>query len=351
MSIAAPTVQTTSRTLIRLGAIAISLGLLFGFPAAASAAGAFLSAEGTTAVTLNRERAIISLNNGIERIDLKLDVDAFDSSLALIIPTPSPATVTPGSDSTFAYVKREMTMTQTHVDLWWELPPRSQSTSGPDGDDRTTDPSILDRVLLGPFEAVSLESDDAEGLQKWLDTHGYTLPETTSERLKPYLYKGWYFTAIKLTSDYELSGSLVPIRIEFETDDFVYPLALSQAFTPAQQITLYVFADFRATVSNLVTGSVDYTVIWARAVRDKALKPLGSYLTTIELTITEPNRITDDLVIKPAPNDGEVGSTTTVYHHMTFLGIPAGWAITLSIITISFVVIALTVMPDKRRKD
>ena len=94
-------------------------------------------------------------------------------------------------------------------------------------------PSCSIRCSSGRCEATTLEAVDATGLTEWLDTNGYAIRDEIAALLDEYVEKGWYFVALKLTSDVPLDGGLDPIRFTFDSDELVYPMALSKAATDA----------------------------------------------------------------------------------------------------------------------
>ena len=344
-----------SRVLASLLALAIASGGAVALPLATPAYACACGAMATLAdspVTINSEAAIVSLIDGQERIDMRLGLDALSAETGLIVPTPTPATVSLGAMSDFTVLNTEMTPRQVTKDEWWRPDPRSNGSDwlgAPNTGSSAAPPTVISQVQLGPIEATTLAAGDAEGLTGWLGANGYGLSEAVTERLGHYVDREWAFVAMKLTGDKPL-GELTPIRFEFASDEFVYPMFLSQAATTTQVVHLYILADHRQTVAFADGKSADATVNWARLVRDIDIQQRGMYLTAVTMRFTDPeSTITDDLVITRASTDEEVGTEVIVYNYMALFGIPIGWLLVFFVVVIMSAVILLALSPRRLR--
>ena len=323
-------------------AFALSVGVCLAGSAQAYAGGALAEPIDSQRPTrLSEESAIVSMADGVERIDLRLSLNSPEVHTGLIIPTPTPATVSGGSPNDFTYVAREIVPTRINTDLWWRWPPRKN----PDAPS-TTETTVVNRIHLGVIQATALEPEDGETLDAWLEKNEYQISPDARSRLAHYIDKGWSFTAVKLTASYPLTGDLAPIRIEFETDTFVYPLFLTLGNADALDLRLNIFSDHRTTISSSHSAAVDHEVIWAKKVRDNALKSLGAYLTVIDMSFENPRSSpVGDLSITRAETDEEVGTQVVVEHYMTVLGIPIAWVILFLSLAIMAAVLTLTLRP------
>ena len=156
-----------TRTTKALGlavATALLVGLQVASPALACACGAPAPVPGTE-VDVNRETAIVRWDGDSEEIVMQLDMISDAGETGLVVPTPSPATVTAGDAQTFDEIDAEI---QPRVEIkydWWGPNPFDGPGGGPDG----SAPQVLDRVQLGPIEATTLAASDSRGLTDWLD--------------------------------------------------------------------------------------------------------------------------------------------------------------------------------------
>ena len=288
-------------------------------PANACGCGAFAPAP-DTAIAVATESAVISHVDGIESIVLSVGVDSEAMQTGLVIPSPSPATITAGSSTLIAEVESAIEPTTVYVDDWW----------GTDaGIGEASEPVVLDRVTVGGLEAVTLAAADSNGLGTWLQQNGFQIPIESSSLITQYVAKGWYFTAVKLSNEQKLDGLLDPIQISFASESIVYPMGMSRAAATGQSIRLYVVSDSR--MRPVQEGTVDgrlnaaQRTVWAGPVSGGELGALGGYLTAIDLRYDTPAlQITGDIALVPAQSNDAVDPTVVAIRPIELLGIPLG---------------------------
>ena len=309
-----------------LAVLLFALGLAIApvAPAGACACGGVAPAPGSE-VSVGEERAIISWQDGVERIDLLLGVLSSDSHAGLVFPTPAPATVTLGDRADFDAIGRVTTPERIEEYDWWTFP-----GAGGDGGAPGAAPEVLATVQLGPIEAVSLAASDTAGLETWLAANDYALSPEVTALLDGYVQRGWFFVALKLTGEAPLDGGLDPLRFTFESDELVYPLELSRAATSPQTVRLYVFDDHRQNVSFVGAGApaASFTS-WAAPVTGTEVEAFGQYLTVFELWFSDPaDQILGDLVFADTLSDETTGTQHTVVVPVAVFGMPLGWLLT-----------------------
>lgn len=333
--------MTRTRFLAVLPVAAILLGLQVVAPAAACACGAPAPRPGDE-VVVDKELAILSWDGEEERIELLLDMLSSADDVGLIFPTPSPAKVTAGDRATFSDIEEAIAPREVFIDEWW--PDLGYGAGAPDGGGA---PEVLDQVQLGPVEATTLAADDATGLTEWLDENGYAIRDEIAEGLAGYVERGWYFVALKLTSDAPLDGMLDPVRFTFDSDQLVYPMALSQKAESVQQARLYVFQDHRARITGLDDPAATLpgaSTTWAGPAPD-AFTDLGGYLTVIDLFFANPSHdIPGDLVAVQSGDDEPLQPVYTTTRPVTVLGIPFGVVVILGAVAGVLILLALGTM-------
>jgi hypothetical protein len=316
--------------------VALLMGVQFAGPAAACACGAPAPKPGQD-VIVDKELAILSWDGDKERIELLLDMLTDSDDVGLIFPTPAPATVTAGDRDTFAKIEDAIAPKETVVDDWW-------GGDGGDGATAGAPPTVLDQVQLGPVQATTLAADDATGLKDWLDQNGYGIRPAIEEGLEEYVDKGWFFVALKLTSDAPLDGMLDPVRFTFDSDQLVYPMALSKRADSLQQARLYVLQDHRSRIAGLDDPSTQLaqeSTAWAGPAPD-VVADLGAYLTVIDLYFPNPStQIPGDLVAVQAGDDEPLQPTYEVTRPVTVFGIPFGVVVILGAVAALLVLFAL----------
>jgi hypothetical protein len=328
-----------ARALAILPVAAVLVGLQVAAPASACACGAPAPRPGTD-VIVDKEHAILSWDGEQERIELLLDMLTDADDVGLIFPTPGPAKVTAGDRQTFQDIETAIQPREVIVDDWWDIN-IGVGAGAPDGGGA---PVVLDQVQLGPVEATTLEASDTTGLTEWLDANDYAIRDEVAALLDEYVQKGWYFVALKLTSDVPLEGGLDPIRFTFDSGELVYPMALSKAATSLQQVRLYVFQDHRARVAGIddPNANLPYgSAVWAGPAPD-ALSDLGGYLSVVDLTFDAPaSQIPGDLVIVDNGDDEPLLPAYEVHRSLNLLGIPAGVVVILGVAAAVVVLVAL----------
>ena len=346
--------------MIILGVSAVST-VQIASPAYACACGAPapVAADPNGDVMIDEEYAIISSHGTSEQIDMRLSMQTLARDSGLIMPTPSPASVSLGDADVYETVALEMTPRNVTVRDWWTSDGSFPGTSGAADPLYAQPPVVLDVVQLGPLEATVLAASDAQGLSDWLDANGYGLRPEVTDLLATYIERNWSFVTIKLTSTEGLDGDLDPIRFVFDTpvSGLVYPLALSKAARTAQTVNVYIFDDHRRDIgfadgSNIVSSPQAVGLTWAAPVRDESLLEYGAYLTAYNLYFDDPGQqIADDLVFPQESTDEEYGTVVYTVEYMTILGIPLGW-LGVIILVVAVVIIANQVrrrIPARRR--
>lgn len=287
-------------------------------PAAACACGAPTPPDGMR-VSVGQEHALVTFDGTTERIDMVLDMLADGADTGLVVPTPTPATVSLGEASIFDALDEQTAPVVETVEDWWGSMGDGSSAGGA--------PEVLSEVDLGPIQAVTLAASDAAGLQNWLAANGYAIDPAVQSLFADYIARGWSFAALKLTGEEPLDGALDPVRFEFATTEMVYPLLLSQAATQPQTVRLYLFGD-DAMQAAFPDGTVAGSVTWAGEVDVPSLMPLGGYLTVIEAYFSEPaTQITGDLTISSTGERRDYVPVETRTKYVQIGGLPLGVAI------------------------
>ena len=321
------------RRLLVAACLAAGLVIVPVAPAAACACGGVAPVPGSE-VSVGREHAIVSWRDGVEQLDVLLGMLSDGTETGLVFPTPSPATVSLGDLADFEAIDRVTTPHRVEVPDWWTAPGDGSAGGAP--------PEVLDRVQLGPIEAVTLAASDTAGLEAWLAGNSYDLAPEVSALLDGYVSRGWFFVALKLTGDAPLDGDLDPIRFRFPTDELVYPLELSRAAASPQTVRLHVFGDHRQRVS-FVGGSEPASayVSWVAPVAGTEVERFGRYLTVFELYFADPStQILGDLTFEDALSDATTGTEYYVSVPLGFFGIPVGWLLVGVVVLVLFAVVA-----------
>ena len=338
--------MTVLRT-CRLALVVALLGVIanvFAAPGHACACGAVVAQHGEQA-TLNHEVALVHWDGATETIVMQLALNATTDNVALVVPTPTPATVTAGEKATFDELdslSAPKIQHQRRVRVGFMF-----AMSAPrDGAIAARAPEVVNQVHLGPLEATTLAGGDLTGLKKWLADNGYSLKPAVLDALGPYVRDGWAFVAIRLTSTAPIAGGLKPVRMTFQSSQLVYPMRLSVAATTTQRVTVFTLSDHRQQRTDADAAKQPTEVQFAGnvlgAVHDPLLRELaanhGAYLTKLAVNIPKPAQISSDFSFGNAPNDDAVRQEAVAYDYVDVPLEPIGLVIVVIAIVIFVVV-------------
>ena len=328
-------------------------------PGYACACGAVVAPAGEQA-TMNHEVALVHWDGTTETILMQLALNASTDNVALVVPTPTPATVAAGDKATFVELD-SLTAPQIKHRRHWKLgmgvgasAPMAAAPGAPD---------VVSQVHLGPLEATTLAGGDLAGLQKWLADNGYAIRPAVSDALGPYVRDGWSFVAMRLTSTAPIVGGLSPVRMTFQSSQLVYPMRLSVAAPSPQQVTVFTLSDHRQQRTDAdATGQsgqsaqitdVQFAGNVSTAVRDPLLRELagnhGAYLTKIQVNIPKPSQISSDFTFGNAPGDDAYRQVVYVDRNVA-IPIELVLLAALLIGAIAATVIILVVLRQRRRR-
>lgn len=327
-------------------------------PASACACGGVAVPSGADARVAD-ETALLSWDGQHETIDMRLGLRTTGDSAGLIVPTPTPATVTAGSTGTFSELS-ELTAPRVIKDREWfgHGGLGFGLTVGAGAPPRDGRPTVLAQVQLGPLQATTLSGGDLTGVRQWLSDNGYRMRDEVIATLQPYLSDGWSFVAMRLTSTAPLAGSLDPVRLSFASGRMVYPMRMSRAATQTQTVRLYVLGAHRMQRDDADSDWQDPTVTFAGRIdpADADLKQLSAnghdFLTAMTVTIRETAQISSDFRFADAPHDDAYREVEHRTVYVEFLGIPAGYAVMIGVVLLTVVVsvVMLRRSPSSRRR-
>jgi hypothetical protein len=123
---------------------------------------------------------------------------------------------------------------------------------------------VVEQAVVGPYETVTLRSDDSDALRKWLVDHGYAIPDNSAPIIASYVQAGFDFIALRLRPSSANERAIEPIRIVSPGVDISLPLRLMQIGAGAKVgITLYVISEGRYRTKNFPEGPVDFDkLLW-----------------------------------------------------------------------------------------
>jgi hypothetical protein len=197
--------------------------------------------------------------------------------------------------------------------------------------------TVLSRQTLGPFDVATLAATDSAALESWLADNGFTLSPGLAEAFEPYIEQNWYYIAVKLQpgEGEELSGTLDPLVVTFDTAALVYPMRGSANAQESYGVLLYVLADHRVEKEQYFGYSRITHADWVEPTQlanSPAIAPFVSgklFLTKFEENII-PSEVNDDFWFTFTAEDVPYHDTITVYEddytlvYLTYAGLGIG---------------------------
>lgn len=118
--------------------------------------------------------------------------------------------------------------------------------------------TVVKQEVVGPYEAVTLSSEDPQALTAWLEDHNYAIPDDVKPVMAAYVDEGFDFIALRLVPGNGVN-LMAPVRVITEGASPVLPLRMVAAGTGAfTSIILYVIGEGRWTTSNFPEIGIPY---------------------------------------------------------------------------------------------
>lgn len=125
---------------------------------------------------------------------------------------------------------------------------------------------VIAQSVVGPYETVTLRSEDAEALQTWLRDKGYAIPPAIEPVIAAYIAEKLDFIALKLQPGQGVRA-MKPVRIVTPGADATLPLRMVAAGVGANVgVTLFVISEGRYRPQNFPEVAIDESkLVWKNA--------------------------------------------------------------------------------------
>ncbi len=186
--------------------------------------------------------------------------------------------------------------------------------------------TIVSQETVGPYETVTLSTEQPGVLQDWLESHGYAIPDDIAPIIDDYVAEGFDFVALRLIPGVGVS-QMAPVRVVMPGAVLTLPLRLVAAGTGATTaLSLLVIAEGSYEAQNFANAVVDpKDVVWDYAtassnysqLRQQALAGDGgeTWLRTYSLPntlfeeVSDPATERQDDVVAYAPGRTTIADT------------------------------------------
>lgn len=118
--------------------------------------------------------------------------------------------------------------------------------------------TVVKQETIGPYESVTLSSEDPEALAQWLVSHDYAIPDDVKPVIAAYVNEGFDFVALRLVPGNGVD-LMSPVRVITDGASPVLPLRMVAAGTgPFTSVVLYVIGEGRWTTANFPEMRIPY---------------------------------------------------------------------------------------------
>lgn len=116
---------------------------------------------------------------------------------------------------------------------------------------------VIHEETVGPYDTVTLRSEDPEALRTWLSEHGYAVPKAVEPIIDAYVAEKHDFIALRLSPG-ESVTRMTPVRVVTEGGPSLLPLRMVAAGVADDvDITLFILGEGRYAMPDLEEVLVD----------------------------------------------------------------------------------------------
>ena len=215
-------------------ALVFGVGVAVLSAAPALACGVMVSEEGTA--ELAGFEALLSWSDGGETLLVAVRYASPEDEFAWMMPFPEPPQVEEGTLEPILAAREIST----------PPPPEPEGDGEGAGAPPPVGVDVIDREVVGDLELVTLGSERAAELQRWMRSHGFAFHDTQEETVQAYLDEGWVIVAARVLPGAPPEGEMVPVRFRFDAEEPVYPLRVAgSSHADELPMELYVVTPFR----------------------------------------------------------------------------------------------------------
>lgn len=254
------------RTLAAL-VIAIATWIVAAQPRPADACGGCFS-PGDAVTTVDSHRMAIAIGAGESTLWDQIVYSGDPSDFVWVLPVPTPEVTIEIADP--AFFDALETGTSPIVQPLSPAPVCPQFDSGDGCGDSSSiqdfngygtgegdNVTIFGMDTVGPYESVTIGSEEPQALYDWLNDNGYDVPLVYYSTLDYYIDEGYVFVALRLAPGEGVSA-MAPIRIHYPGPLMTFPLRMVTVGSKGLvSLTLWVLAEQRYEVPNYGTIQID----------------------------------------------------------------------------------------------
>ena len=173
---------------------------------------------------------------------------------------------------------------------------------------------ILKAETVGIYDVKVIRGEDANAVTEWLSGNGFGFGETDTKVFDQYVKKGWCFVTAKVDKEvisspeeYVSEGLAAPLILRFDSNEAIYPMALTGTTGFDTEVLLYVLSDHKMECGERLKlaffGEINspfgdkYSLEFFRDAKTRSWQ-MCKFKGTLK-----PNQMKEDIVFKQAKDD------------------------------------------------
>jgi len=272
------------------GTAALLTATLLATPATSFACGGFFCT--TVPIDQAAEQIVFSQDGNEISAMVRILYTGEAEDFSWVVPVPSSPQISIGSDITFTELELR-TRPQFQLTRDGQVCPKDQNPlpvespqpdSGPTEEGDAGGVTIEQELVVGPFDATVVSSDNPDEMAMWLLDNGYQLTDRGGALIAPYVTAGMKFVALKLSSGQD-SGAIRPLIMKYQSDKPMIPIRLTAiAANDDMGVLTWIVNQSRAIPENYEHVIPNYTRLnWFAG----SLAGFASYQTLITEAMNE----------------------------------------------------------------
>ncbi|MBL9022130.1 MAG: DUF2330 domain-containing protein [Myxococcales bacterium] len=253
---------------VALGVLAASVPLLA--PSEASACGGCFVPPATPTV-VSGHRMVMSVSPTQSTLWDQIQYAGEPEEFAWVLPVKPGARIETASSAFFEVLEAttvtkiqqpQVTCGNAGGGLGCGMEAQADSAGFGDGEEGGGDPvEVVHQGTVGPYETVTLSTEEPGALNEWLASHGYAVDATTQPIIDAYVAEGFDFIALRLLPGKGVK-EMSPVRVVSAGGGLSLPLRMVAAGTGAQTpIVLYVVGEGRYEVDNFPEARIETALL------------------------------------------------------------------------------------------
>lgn len=122
--------------------------------------------------------------------------------------------------------------------------------------------TVHHQASIGPYETVTIGSEDPDALVQWLRDHYYAVPDSILPTIRHYTDQGMDFAVLRLSPNYGVN-QMQPVRVTMPGLNPTFPLRMVAAGVEGSVgLELFVIAEGRYGSANFAVGEVERDALW-----------------------------------------------------------------------------------------